>query len=295
MTNESTTHFLSFVLSSTSQGVVNNHIPLDGTSVGKLVVSKTASKATAEIGDTVRYSISVRNSGNGVIPIGVLVDRLPIGFKLMASTATWNTNGTYSTVTPTINANALEFISPGLIPGSTATLSYLVRIGIGSDRGDGVNHAYLKAGNTQSTEATATVKVYGGVFGNDACIVGKVFGDCNKNGVQDLAEKGIPSVRLYLETGVSVTTDKDGKFSYCGLAPRTHAIKLDSSTLPPNSGAIITSNRNLGDPNSLILDMKNGDLFRADFAIDSCGTKSTSTMSEYSIEANSSASNQESK
>jgi hypothetical protein len=47
-------------------------------------------------------------------------------------------------------------------------------------------------------------------------------------------------------------------------------IKVDQMSLPRRSILTTTSNRNLGDANSLWLDVKNGDLIRADFAEGSC-------------------------
>ncbi|UUZ47818.1 hypothetical protein LP420_32675 [Massilia sp. B-10] len=59
----------------------------------------------------------------------------------------------------------------------------------------------------------------------------KVFTDCNRNGLQDDGESGIPGVRLYLEDGTHLTSDLDGKYSYCGLSPMAHVIKVDGTTL----------------------------------------------------------------
>jgi hypothetical protein len=164
----------------------------------------------------------------------------------------------------------LAFGLPGLAASASGTLQYVVRLGVGADRGDGVNRVSATAGTVRSNEARATVKVGGGVFGTDACVLGKVFMDCNDNGLQDEGETGVAGVRLVLESGWTVVTDSEGKFSLCGLPPRTHGIKLDSSTLPAGMAARITSNRNLGDPGSLLLDLKNGELARADFAVGQC-------------------------
>jgi hypothetical protein len=180
----------------------------------------------------------------------------------------------------------LGFQLGGATAGRDLVLSYRVRVGVGSMQGDGVNRATAYAcntaascldaglapatGATASNEARFKVQVTGGVFTNEACVAGKVFTDCNGNGIQDGAERGIPGVRLYLEDGTHMTTDADGKYSYCGLSPMAHVIKLDGSTMPAGSVLGETSNRNLGDPGSLLLDVKNGELVRADFAETAC-------------------------
>ena len=114
----------------------------------------------------------------------------------------------------------------------------------------------------------------GGVFSNEGCIVGTVYTDCDGNHVQNNAsgsrDIGIPGVRLLMLDGSYVITDSEGKYSQCGLQPRSHVLKVDSSTLPKGSRLTTSSNRNLGDANSLFVDLKNGELHRADFIEGSC-------------------------
>jgi hypothetical protein len=108
------------------------------------------------------------------------------------------------------------------------------------------------------------------VFSNQACIVGKIYSDCNNNHMQDEDEIGIPGVRLYLQDGTSITSDVEGKYSLCGLAPRTHVMVVDQTTLPRGSVITTSASRNVGDAMSLFLDLKNGDIQRADFIEGSC-------------------------
>ena len=62
----------------------------------------------------------------------------------------------------------------------------------------------------------------------------------------------------------------EGKYSYCGLKPITHVLKVDPQTLPKNACLGTTGSRNAGDPDSLFVDLKAGELHRADFRIASC-------------------------
>jgi hypothetical protein len=103
-----------------------------------------------------------------------------------------------------------------------------------------------------------------------ACVAGKVFVDCNNNFVQDPEELGIAGVRLYMQDGTSFTTDIDGKYSYCGLTPNTNLLVIDQSTLPKGAAMVTTSSRNVGDGNSLFLDLTNGEMSNASFAEGSC-------------------------
>jgi hypothetical protein len=125
----------------------------------------------------------------------------------------------------------------------------------------------------ESNEGRHKVEVTGGVFTDEACLLGKVFVDCNNNHIQDAEELGIPGVRLYLEDGKFMVTDSEGKYSRCGLTPRSHVLTPDPTTLPRGAVLTTTSNRNLGDANSLFIDLKNGELHRGDFAEGSCSNQ----------------------
>ena len=47
----------------------------------------------------------------------------------------------------------------------------------------------------------------GGVFTAEACVVGKIWLDCNENQIQDPEEVGVPGVRLYFEDGTYLISD----------------------------------------------------------------------------------------
>jgi hypothetical protein len=125
-------------------------------------------------------------------------------------------------------------------------------------------------GRLQSLIAKAKVKISGGVFAREACIVGKVYAACNGHAVQDSEELGVSGVTLYLEDGTSMTTDENGQYSICGVRAITHVLKVDSKTLPKGAKLGITGNRNAGDPNSLFVDVLAGQLHNTEFRIDSC-------------------------
>jgi hypothetical protein len=77
-------------------------------------------------------------------------------------------------------------------------------------------------------------------------------------------------VRLITSEGTTLIADSEGKYSLCGLPPRSTVLKVDPLTLPRGSRLVTSSNRNLGDAGSLWLDLKNGELHRADFIEGSC-------------------------
>ena len=98
-------------------------------------------------------------------------------------------------------------------------------------------------------------------------IFGKVFVDKNQNRVQDAGEVGIPGVRLYTEDGSYAVTDTEGKYSFYGITPRTHVVKLDSLTLPPGAVLEPLNTRNAGNGGSVFAEMKGAEMRKVNFAI----------------------------
>ena len=200
---------------------------------------------------------------------------LPAGFRYIPSTARLNSI-TLSDPKGGVG-RALEF-DVGTVPGnSTVELSYYVRLGVGSQQGDGINRATAVYAGIRSNTAQFKVTVQGGVLSNDGCIIGKVYVDCDGNHVQNnesgSRELGIPGVRLVMLDGSYVITDNEGKYSMCGVKPQTHVIKVDRTTLPKGSRLLPSSNRNAGVGDSLFVDLKGGELARADFIEGSCSTE----------------------
>src|SRR5690606_491459 len=82
------------------------------------------------------------------------------------------------------------------------------------------------------------------------------------------AKSGVADVALYLEDGTRVVTDKSGKFSITGVAPGTHVLRLDETSLPKGLVPKPLSNRFMGDGASQFVDMTPHGLFKANFALD---------------------------
>lgn len=281
-----TQYYFSFgVTNGVTAPILNNHIPLDPVTPNQLVLTKTGDKRQAQVGDSVLYTITVRNGSGASLPQVTVKDRLPAGFTFIRGTARV---GGVSVADPLGGLGpTLGFNLGTLGTGATKALTYRVRIGVGAQQGTGINtaRAYgcgyasgcLEPGTLmplprgiESNEGRHKVVVVGGVFTDEACVLGKVFVDCNNNHVQDAEEIGIPGVRLYFEDGKYMISDSEGKYSRCGLTPRSHVLTPDPGTLPKGARLTTTSNRNLGDANSLFIDLKNGELHRADFAEGSC-------------------------
>jgi len=264
-----------------SNGIINNHIAIDPVKpviVGDLEATKVGSAQSAELGDSVGYTITLKNATNVPQYGVVLKDTMPIGFKYIGSTSTLQRDDTSITQDDVLGVKdgerVLNYEVGTMLPGDAITLTYRARVGVGSTRGDGINRATASSLlGTMSNEARFGIRVDAGVFSSEACVIGSVYRDCNDNGVRDEGEPGVSGVRLYFSDGAYMVSDQDGRYSLCGRRPSTQALKVDPSTLPEGSVLGSTSNRDAGDPSSLFLDLKNGEMHRADFRVLGCSTE----------------------
>ncbi len=258
-----------FAVGGASNAPVRFDVPLDaGAAAGGLFIQKTANKSTAEVGDFVDYAIKFNNLASGALPGTVVSDILPAGFAYVRGSA--RLNGAPLADPSLASGGSLQFAVGSIAAGSQPVLNYRVRVGVGSQAGTGINTAQAASGAVQSNRASVRVQIVGGVFSNKAYLIGKVFADCSRDGVQDAGEPGIPGVRIYLEDGTSAVTDEEGKYSLYGLTPRTHVAKLDRTTLPAGATLELLNNRNAMDAGSQFVDLGNGELRKADFAIAQC-------------------------
>jgi uncharacterized repeat protein (TIGR01451 family) len=254
-------------------GLVVVDLPVDSVAQSGLFVQKAASKASADVGEFVDYTIQVHNgTGNALAAADVvLADDLPAGFGYVAGTARRDGQ---PLADPPVKGPHLVFAIGHMVRDQQSTITYRVRLGPGSAQGDGTNRAQAtysaNGATTVSNVASAHVQVTGGVFSDQGFILGKVFLDCNANGVQDRGELGVAGVRVLIEDGTYVITDSQGQFSFYGLDNRTHVVKADRMTLPAGGKLVPISARNLGDGGSRIVDLKAGEMARADFALGGC-------------------------
>jgi uncharacterized repeat protein (TIGR01451 family) len=254
-----------FVVANTT---ANFDIPVDASSTTALFVQKTVDRALVEQGEFVNYTLEIKNLLSTVLPSVQVVDTLPPGFAYQLKSA--RLNGAAIADPTGGKGPVLTFSIGDLQPNADVKLSYRVFVGPGSGVGAAFNRAVASSGASKSNTASARVIVQAGLFSDTGFIVGKVFQDCNGNHIQDKGELGVPGVRLYLDDGTFAVTDEDGKYSIYGVPGRTHILKLDLYTLPAGTNLIPVSNRNSGDGGSRFIDLKFGEMQKADFAIAGC-------------------------
>lgn len=263
----------------TAQACTDTPVPTD---TATLAIDKSSNSRTVEVGDLITYQLRIRNNGKSTVHLPEVVDRLPRGFRFEAGSVTVQ-NARATAISMQANRE-LHILLDGVSPsgtqqgnGSDVQITYRLRAGVGSQEGDGINRAHVQCTGRNATarrqcsnESRWKVRVTGGIFSDEACLAGQIFVDCNGNSVKDTEELGIPGVRLYLENGTWLVSDEQGKYSHCGLRPRTHVLKVDERTLPRHSRLVTSSAQNVGDAHSLFIDAKKGMLHRADFIEGSC-------------------------
>lgn len=244
-----------------------------------LVVTKESDVKSAELGDYVSYTINITNNGNATAYDVQLKDALPRGFDYVDSSVRVSP----ATDIDINQTQTTEFKSDGkyqvlnlgnMANGESKKITYRVLVGASSLGGDGINRAIAVANNEQgqslvSREAQWKIDVERGVMNTDGIIVGKVYHDINRDGIQQKedGELGVAGVRIYMENGNFIVTDPEGKYNFYGVSAKTHVLKVDRTTIPRETELVTQSNRNAGDAGSRFVDLKYGELHRADFAI----------------------------
>ncbi|MFT4173636.1 MAG: hypothetical protein QM639_13810 [Rhodocyclaceae bacterium] len=267
---------LQFTLTSATSAVAVD-IPVDPLADNALQVEHEARRTTAELGDFVDFSITVRNiSGSRLPDVWAMLD-MPRGFVYQVGSLRIDGLGVAD---PEGRGPSLRFGVGSMDVGAVVKLTYRTRVGPGVQLGRVTSRAYARNSEPvrQSSTALAAVTIEGGVFDTKGFVLGRVFADCNANGLQDDGEPGIPGVRIWMEDGTWAMTDGQGKYSLYGISARTHVLKLDGMTLPAGTQGLATSQRHGGDGNSRFVDMKNGELDRADFPLSGCGPALTTEI-----------------
>jgi large repetitive protein len=220
-----------------SAQIFNNHIPLDPDLADSVSITKETPLLTVTRGQLVPYLITVTNDAGFQLADVSIVDRFPPGFRYVAGSARLDGEP----AEPTVGARELAWSNLGLLDAGRHSLELLLAVGSGVSEGDFVNRAQVMhtlTGNALSGEATATVRLMPDPDFDCTDVMGKVFDDVNRNGLQEADEAGVPGVRVVTATGLSATTDAYGRYHItCATIPfegrgSNFVLKLDDRTLP---------------------------------------------------------------
>jgi uncharacterized repeat protein (TIGR01451 family) len=228
-----------------------------------LRLTKIAAKRSAQIGDLVRYTVTIDNVGDVDANGATLLDTLPPGFTFVSggfAVQDADNDARTSGVQP------LRIDGIDIPVGERATVVYYLRVGAGTGTGVHTNRITAIDGENRTigNVASADVDITTDPLLDESLIVGSVFDDRNGNGVQDDGERGIPGVRVAAVEGLLMETDAFGRYHLVGIPGgqargRNFILKVDSSTVP--AGARFTT------PNPLVRRITPGLPARFDFGV----------------------------
>ena len=266
------------------RGPLRFDIPLDPLS--DLVVTKSADRSFADVGDYVAYTVTVENNGAATVPLR-LNDTLPIGFRYVPGTARIESEPADD---PQVSGDAtlLTFEAGLVAPGERVELQYALLVGPGAHLGDAVNRALVVdgQGGALSNLARAEVTLREDLLRSTSTIVGRISEnscDPEEDWARDIVRgDGVEGVRLYTETGAYAVTDADGLYHFEGVSEGTHVVQVDLETLPQGY-EIMTCEENTqyaGRNFSKFVDVQGGGIWRANFYLARTGEVVEETVVE---------------
>ena len=236
-TGEDTTYYLSFDLVVGNPDITNNHIPVDPDLSSTILITKTADKRRAAIGDFVTYTLKIENQLSVEFGPFIVQDIIPAGFKYVDNSARLNGNP----VEPE-GVRPISWKGITLAGKETIEIKYTLLIGSGV----AIDQLYtnkVMAKHQETTETIsnlgeAVVEVVGEPIFTQPLIIGKVFMDQNGDGIQQENEVGLQNVGLFTVDGRYILTDEYGRY-HINVTQMVNfhegvnfILKLDTSTLP---------------------------------------------------------------
>jgi uncharacterized repeat protein (TIGR01451 family) len=242
-------------------------IPIDPVQSG-LFLQKSASLTEIAVGEFLQYQLTLQNLNNvGVVTEVRISDTLPLGMRYQAgSLRIAGLPAPDPAISP--DGRTLTITIGVLAAGARIEITYVVEVGAGAHAGDAINSALATgSGGLESNEAQIAVRIRDPFFTSRFTIIGRVVeGECGTPW-QDL--KGVPEVRMLLDNGTYVPTDRDGQYHFEGVRPGTHVVQLDLDSLPPDLEVTpcIQNSRFAGRSFSQFVEAQGGTLWRADFYV----------------------------
>ena len=237
-------------------------VPIDSAPSGALVLEKTSPSRIASPGDIVQFHLRVTNrdaapSGNVAIR-----DILPPGLR-------YRNGSTRGAPEPLVSADGrtLEYKAQSVGASEAADLTYLTEVAPGAPVGEAVNRATAYTVSRTSNVATASVRLRKLLFTDAMTIVGRISeGACGTSARDRI---GVPGIRLLLDDGTFVVSDRNGLYHIEGARTGRHVVQLDLRSVP---GALLVTDcsggvRRTGSAFSQFVEGSGGSIQRADFQL----------------------------
>lgn len=239
-------------------------IPLDRPSLD-MALTKSASRASAQPGDVVFYTITARNSDPTRVKRDVtLVDTPSRWLRLRQDTVRIDGQAEPDAVTTTADGRQISITLGDIAAGASRRVVYAMTVLPDAPPGEAVNTAVTTDSLGRTTTANAVLDIERESIAGRMTIIGRVTsGACSV----DDPRVGIPGVRIMMEDGSFAITDADGRYHFEGVVPGTHVVQASRMTLP-EGGEFVDCHRNTrtaGSANSHFVIGQGGALKVADF------------------------------
>ena len=204
-------------------------IPLDRPSLA-VSLSKTASRASAQPGDVVFYTITARNQDAGRVKRDVVVvDNPSRWLRLRTDSVRFDGVANPSAVTTSADGSVLTFTLNDIAAGQSKRITYAMTVREDAPPGQALNRAEAVDSLGRTATASASIDIERESIAGRMTIIGRVTaGTCSI----DDPRIGIPGVRVMMEDGSFAITDADGRYHFEGVVPGTHVVQASRMTLP---------------------------------------------------------------
>ncbi len=241
-------------------------IPVDPLS-SALWLKKSAGKDNVAAGDFLPYQLDLENTLAVLALPGITIsDTLPPGFRYRQGST--RLNGV-TAPDPVVSADGrtITFTVGDLVAKTVASIRYVVEVAAGARLGTATNMATARSTTgVTSNLATAAVMVRSDFMKSQSIIMGEmIVGPCEA--ALEKRPDDLAGIRIFLEDGTYVVTDKNGMYHFEGVKPGTRVIQLDLDSVPQKYEILSCeeNTRFAGKNYSQFVDLQGGVLWRADF------------------------------
>ncbi len=259
----------------------------------RLHTLKTQSKETAGIGEFVKYTVTVENISSITLHNVLIEDRIPDGLKYRDGSFKVENHPAVGTLSA--DGRTISYVQPVLTPGQKVEIGYVILIGAGIIDGKAVNRAWASSRfGGKSNIAATTLRIKEELYRSKGFVLGRVY-DANvsckaskekakgKTGIvasspvasvdgesNNPKSCGIGGVKLYMEDGRFVVTDKEGKYHFVDIANGTHVVQMDEESFKGRYklAQCRDNTRFAGSSRSQFVDLYHGEIARADFCLE---------------------------
>ncbi len=239
-------------------------VPVDGPG-GLVQIDKRASRESAEPGDAVFYTVTLRNSDPGRPTRDLtLRDSASGSLRLRPESVRVNGQPVVQGLTPVTTGRGFSLQLGSLAAGGTAQVTYAMTVREDARPGNAPNSVIVESSDNNPSGTMTNLRIVRDGLTARMTIVGRVVdGACGP--VDDAV--GIPGVRVMLEDGSYAITDADGRYHFEGVVPGNHVVQVARSTLPEGGEFVdcVASTRSAGSAISRFVSGQGGSLARADF------------------------------